>query len=270
MGIATNLALLARQLTTGGIVAQSALAQPLPQGYLTGLTLSRATATTLGLATGTARNEDAGTARAITLSSAITKGLGAFVAGSGNGSLDTGSIAANTWYHCHIIRRDSDGAADLLLSLSPTAPTMPSGWTARRRIGSIRTDGTSQITDFRQVGEYFRWITPVNDVNVLNPGTTAVLRALTVPPNITVLPIVSWGLSGGTSTTQGIITDPAGADVVPAVTLGQLSVASGGRMASIVQDIPTSNGQLRTRLSASGASDWLAATTFGWIDTRGA
>ena len=40
----------------------------------------------------------------------MTKGLGAFVAGgAGAGALDTGTIAANTWYHVHAIKHGTTG-----------------------------------------------------------------------------------------------------------------------------------------------------------------
>lgn len=265
MGIATNLALLARQISSGGVVV--------PQGYISGLTLSRATATTLGLAAGTARNEDAGAGRSIVLSSAITKALTAFVAGSGNGSLDTGSIAANTWYHAHLIRRDSDGAADLLLSLSATSPTMPSGWTARRRIGSIRTDGSSQITAFRQIGDVFRWDVAVQDYNANNPGVTRVLRTLSVPTGVVVFPIHVVQLSNGTTATVlALLTDPSQADTTPTGSAYHLitTTATGDRAGVLISDVPTNtSGQIGTRLNTSGASDAILGVTHGWIDPRG-
>lgn len=74
---------------------------------------------------------------------------GASVAvGSGSGAwngttmlLDTGSWASSTWYSVWVISTP-EGAANWLFSLSATAPTMPSGYTFKARIGWIRTDGT--------------------------------------------------------------------------------------------------------------------------------
>lgn len=273
MGIASNLGALARLITSGGLVPSSAMVAPLPRGYLSGLELSRATATTIGVAIGSARNEDAGVGREIALSSAITKTLGAFAVGSGNGSLDTGTIAANTWYHGHAIRRDSDGAGDFLLSLSPTAPIMPSGFTARRRLGAIRTDGSSQITPFLQTGDIFRWDVAVQDYNANNPGTAAVLRSVFVPTGIIVRPIHLVQLSNGTTAgLLALISDPAQTDTAPSGSAYHLicTNATAGRAGVLITDIPTNtSAQLRTRLSASGASDAILGVTHGWIDTRG-
>lgn len=59
---------------------------------------------------------------------------------SGANGLDTGAPAASTWYSVWLI---SNGTATAgLLSLSTTAPTMPPGYTYRRRVGWVRTDAT--------------------------------------------------------------------------------------------------------------------------------
>lgn len=242
-------------------------------GFIGGLTLSRASVTTFGVAVGSARSENSGTSRLLGITSAFTKSLSAWAIGSGNGALDTGSIAASSWYHVHVIRRDSDGAIDILLSLSATAPTMPGGWVARRRIGSIRTNVSSQITAFVQVGDVFVWDVPVSDVAAANPGAAAVTRALTVPTGVAVLPVTAWSIENlTTAAIQALISPLSIADTAPAVGLANLTtfVLNGGSFVQL-SDIPTNtSAQVRTRLSASGATDTLRATTFGWIDRRGA
>lgn len=62
-------------------------------------------------------------------------------AGSGANGLDSGSISASTWYSIWVINNGTTTAG--LLSSSSTAPTMPSGYTYKARIGWIRTDGTA-------------------------------------------------------------------------------------------------------------------------------
>lgn len=65
--------------------------------------------------------------------------------------LDTGTVAANTWYAIWLI---SDGTTTGGLgSLSDTAPTMPSGYTYRERVGSFRTDAAGNPIDFLQIGK---------------------------------------------------------------------------------------------------------------------
>jgi hypothetical protein len=53
-----------------------------------------------------------------------TKTTAPFVAGAGNGCLDTGAFAANTYYRVFPIRRPDTGTDDVVLSLSKTAPTL--------------------------------------------------------------------------------------------------------------------------------------------------
>ena len=74
---------------------------------------------------------------------------------SSDGSLDTGSLAANKTYHVWAIARSDTGASSILTSLSPTNPVMPAGYDLKRRIGAILSDGSSQIMPFKQSGNEF-------------------------------------------------------------------------------------------------------------------
>lgn len=84
-----------------------------------------------------------GTAMAL---AAMTKRVNAnWTAGTGNGALDTGSVANSSTYYVYVIHNPTTLATDVLFSLSATAPTMPSGYTKSRRVGSFTTDGTATI-----------------------------------------------------------------------------------------------------------------------------
>jgi hypothetical protein len=61
-------------------------------------------------------------------------------AGAGANGLDTGTLAASTWYSVWVIWNGTTAAG--LVSLSTTAPTMPSGYTHKARVGWIFTDGS--------------------------------------------------------------------------------------------------------------------------------
>lgn len=240
-------------------------------GAIYGLTLSRASSTTFGIAAGACRNEDAGTAVNMTYASAFTKSLSAWASGTGNGGLDTGAVANSTWYHVHAIGVGSS-SLDFLYSLSATAPTMPATYTSRRRIGSILTNGSAQIVAFIQNGDVFTWDVPVADVNAANPGTSAVTRTLTVPTGVVVFPIVNWFIANNTSASTNLLITPLSiTDTTPSATLftAKANVASAGA-AGNTSVIPTNtSGQVRSRLSTSGAADTLTGSTQGWTDTRG-
>ena len=119
-----------------------------PQGYLFGLTMSTAGAsTTMTIAAGIAT--DSTGVRMMKLVSAISKTTSAWAAGTAAGGLDTGAIAASTWYHFFEIMNPATGAVDVLFSLSATAPTMPTGYTLFRRIGSMLTNGVVTVDEVR-------------------------------------------------------------------------------------------------------------------------
>ncbi len=63
------------------------------------------------------------------------------LATSGANGLDTGASVVSTWYYVWVIWEGTTTAG--LLSLSATAPTMPSGYTHKARVGAVRTDGTA-------------------------------------------------------------------------------------------------------------------------------
>lgn len=248
-----------------------------PLGTINGLTISRASATTFGIATGIARNDDGGTGFNMTLASAFTKSLSAWAVGSGNGGLDTGAVAASTSYHVHQIRRDSDGLIDILYSLSPTAPTMPGGWTARRRIGSILTNGSSQIIAFSQVGDEFLLDAAVVDANAANPGTGPVSRPLSVPTGVQVIAIADGGVYGGTNVNCSCtfssldVSAQAPQNPLTAALTGFNSVATTAATWNFtaLRIRTNTSGQIRSQLWVSGAADRVGIITRGWIDSRG-
>jgi hypothetical protein len=102
--------------------------------------------TTITIAAGTAR--DTTDAEDITIPTGSTRTVDAAV--SGAGGLDTGTIAAKQAYALYIVR-SSGGQVQGLLSLSYTAPTVPSG-SKYRRIGSVYTSSSSKIVAFQQNG----------------------------------------------------------------------------------------------------------------------
>lgn len=76
--------------------------------------------------------------------------LTAAITASGANGLDTGSEAASTWYAVYVISGTSGVAS--LLSLSATAPTLPSGYTLFRRVGWVRNNASSNFVAFSQHG----------------------------------------------------------------------------------------------------------------------
>ena len=107
----------------------------------------------------------------------------------GANGLDTGTLAASTWYAVWVISNGSTTAG--LVSLSSTAPTMPSGYTFKARVGWIRTDGTANKfpLPFLQAGEVVEFqpasgtnLTAHVDVASGNASNAAVSLANFMPP----------------------------------------------------------------------------------------
>lgn len=149
---------------------------------LNGLLLSNGADATndVSIAAGTCISDDGATVMTL---SAITKQLdAAWAVGNDQGGRDTGSISDATW-HVWVIHRTDTGVTDVLLSTSATAPTMPTNYTKKKRIGSV-VRASSAILGFvnNDQGE-FLLKTPVLDINDTATGTTAKTGTLASVPN---------------------------------------------------------------------------------------
>jgi hypothetical protein len=69
---------------------------------------------------------------------------------AGINSIDASTMAANTWYYVYVIFNPSTATVASLGSLSSTAPTLPAGYTHKRRVGSFRATSTTVIRKFQE------------------------------------------------------------------------------------------------------------------------
>jgi hypothetical protein len=244
----------------------------LPAGHIFGLILSNNSTdptNDIDITAGKCRSVD--DTEDIVLASAITKRLdAAWAVGTNQGGLDTGSIA-NTWYTVWAIKRTDTGVVDVLFSTSNTSPTMPTNYTKKRRIGWILRAGGA-IKPFYQYEDDFKWITPVVDVNALNPGTAAVLRTMTVPSFAEWNGSISFtGNTPATDNPAGInIQDPVEVDYGPTAGLATFFVYLNVNNVAVPFRCRTNAfSQLRTRCQLSGAATSLYLFTMGWNDSRG-
>lgn len=129
-----------------------------------------------------------GTANSSTSCSIVVNGV--------NG-LDTGTVAASTPYFVFVISDPLNRpqyAVSLLLSLSSTAPLMPQGYAVFRRIGAIRTDGSSHILLQYQRADngntrYMQYDAPIA-VTVTSSGTSATYSAMDLSTGV---PVTNFG-----------------------------------------------------------------------------
>lgn len=235
------------------------------RGYINGLTLSNnATDATndIDIAAGVACSDDF--LQMITLSSAITKRLdAAWAVGTGNGGLDTGTIA-NTTYFVWLIRRSDTGVVDALFSTSASSPTMPTNYDQKRLIGAImRVSGA--IRAFSQYGDEFLYLATVGDLNTVPGVTTAALATLSVPIGIKIYAIISMaGISGAAEDGRFYVSSPDVNDEAAGITNFTTGISSATADAQGWQDI-------RIRTNTSGQIRYRASSTTGQIiiGTRG-
>ena len=204
---------------------------------------------------------------------ALTKRLDAnWAVGTNQGGLDTGSIADGTYHVFRIMRLDT-GIVDVLASTSATAPTMPTNYTYKRRIGSIvRSSGS--ILAFTQDGDEFLLSVPVQDVNTAPNNATAQTVTLTVPDGITIDAKISARLSDTSPAANraALITAMVQADTSPGTAFNLHTFANtGGSMENVMSFTIRTNTsrQIRYRLSAADTDLTMGITTFGWVDRRG-
>jgi hypothetical protein len=261
---------------TGGTITNTGTLSIDPtylHGYISGLVLSTAgSSATYGISSGVANSS--ANAALMKLASSYTKTTGAWAVGSGNGSLDTGTIANSTWYHVFLIQRPDTGVVDVLISGSVGSPALPANYTLFRRIGSMKTDGSVHWVAFTQVGNEFIWTTPVLDINgsgLSNTSTTFTLAS--VPPGVNLVAKFNVSISTTAGNMLALFTSPlattqagntpAGNGSVIAPVAGTAGFASLGIMTGTTQNITAV-------ANASGGTQLTNVVTTGWNDTRGA
>lgn len=198
---------------------------------------------------------------------ALTKDVSStFVAGDGNGCLDTGTLAQG-WYAVFAIAESATSLdQDFLISLSSTSPTMPGGYTLKRRIGWIYVNASLEIRPFAQTGnDFWHDDDPGDDYVGSNPGAGGATITLSAPPSTKALVAVTirdsdFGISTGkiyaTSATSG-----------PAVVSLK---ASSGTLYSATSVTPVdvdTSGQVT--IASSGTPTAFEVNVIGWTDRRG-
>lgn len=236
-------------------------------GFLGGLELSTAgSSATFSAAIGSAT--DTTFADLLALTSAYSKTTSSWAVGSGNGALDTGAIAINTWYHVWLIKRPDTSVVDLLISLSVSAPTMPTNYTLKRRIGSIRTNGSSQWVSFTQVGDNFIWAVAVGDATATSTATSRATITLSVPTGVNVTALGHVILTGGGGgSTFTMVNSPLENDAAVSGSFCNMFVDTGKVSALDLAIMTNSSAQVSHRSGNTLAT--LAFYTYGWIDRRG-
>ena len=254
---------------------------PLVPAYLNGLTINTTLGNALfGVAAGIAA--DGTNVAMMTLSSAYTKTTGTWAVGSGNGALDTGTIAVNSSYGVFEMQRLDTGVVDIIIAKGtagvPPNPVLPSGYTLTRRIGYIMTDGSANIIPVIQHGDRFQYFTTpsVLDFNGTPSTGSRTLENLSVPLGTVVEALFNIEIPGITGIDDQYVwlSDPATADIAPhngSTPLASygLGVSQTGAQVStsILQSCYTNtSGQIGMRGKTTNP---VQLQPIGWVDRRG-
>jgi hypothetical protein len=237
------------------------------RGHIAGLILSNASGVSSGsmsISIGEA-SADVAPYTIIPSTTVMTKTAAAWAAGTGNGGLDTGAIAANTWYYWYLIQRPDTGDVDFIFSLSSTAPNLPTNYSLKRRIGAMRTNSASQWPLFKQYGYRFILNAPFLDLSTTAGNTIPANVALTVPRIAGVRALFRAIVAHGTGSNVAFYALDEADTAINANFFISLSAALQGAGHFEV----TVNASAQIRYNCSVASTAVRISTYGWIDERG-
>jgi len=210
--------------------------------------------------------------------SALTKQIDAvWSAGDNVGGLDTGTVAIDTTYFLFAIYNPITKVSDFLFSASLASPTMPSGYTKKKRIASLITDGSANILNgtyiFSKDGSYtFRYLVIINDVNDSNPGISAVTSTLTTPTGIEVRWDGIFDVRDNSSATNSdwLMTSTKDTDTAPSGGLSQVRLFNvgdeDGKQIMLTNIYTNTSSQVRYRGSVSNADITVRLHTSGWTE----
>lgn len=188
---------------------------------------------------------------------------------NGSSGLDTGAVAANTWYN---VFATGDGGANTncIASVSATAPTLPAGTPFKMRLGAIRTSSAAAtLWPVYQVGNITKFTGPLA---VIGDKTVIANASGTCGANVTTATVVVWGtfipatakaalLSLNVNNSQVGVFQSALVAAVPLNTTGVLEFSAGWLQQEYMY---TYNGSTSINECSQLAS---SIYTNGWIDT---
>jgi len=268
-----------------------------PRSYLAGMNLSMGSDNEhdIQITAGIAKNST--NASDLTLSSTIEKQIDATWAdGTGAGGLASGaSLSANTTYHVFAIAVTAGTDAGFDSSATAANFVANNDVTAFRRIGSVITDGSSNIRPFRQRGDKFLLQDPIlsyTDKSIGATGRTTI--TLNTPSGIVTDAIFTHLLFGTFTDAQYVyrplampdvsVVDNAFGTAPTSAAMGSLGNRGAGfiefggneRLRDFAWEVTcetNTSSQIGVRTQVAGGSadgsDSNAFQTTGWYDSRG-
>jgi hypothetical protein len=152
----------------------------------------------------------------IRLLTTTTKTTAAWASGDNVGGLFSGTIANSTWYYAFGIKNLSTGLTDWGFDISPTAPSLPTGWTVKRMLCAAYVDGSGhfRVWKMNEDGEQ-EWPTLTQDVSDTSLSTTRKSETTTAVPAISHDTKFNISLANASGGLVSVVGDSAMADVAP-------------------------------------------------------
>jgi hypothetical protein len=227
------------------------------RSYLAGLQMTSSTTTTFTVGAGVAADDT---------NAVMMQGAGGTIncAITGANGLDTGSLAAGTWYHWFIIATAA-GATAYLASLN-LSPAMPATYTSKRRLGSFKTGGSAHILAMTQFGDLFQWIATALDYNN-NPGANTTTNVtLSVAPGVAVLAQLHIFGNAGNSSAIDVYTP---GQTQSNLLAGATGNGTNGQFGTFAEILTNTSSQVVLSVGNTPGGTSMQLATYGWKDRRG-
>jgi len=215
-------------------------------------------------------NFDDGSGQAV--ATALTKQIdAAWVAGDNAGGLDNGSVAIDTTYYCFVIWNPTTSTADFLFSTSHVSPTLPSGYTKKKRIASLRTEGAGNIRQgkylFNPDGSYnFEYATKILDLSITGSASTSKVNFSVTVPRDVIVKIRASMYRGVTTDAYVNLLSPYDNSLTPSHANADL-ISDNTFLGSIEKNILANDSAQLSYISSDSYLDNFSVITLGWFDS---
>ena len=215
-------------------------------------------------------NFDDGTGQAV--ATALTKQIdAAWVAGDNAGGLDTGSVSADGTYYCFVIWNPTTSTADFLFSSSHVSPTLPSGYTKKKRIAAFRVDGSANIRQgkylFNPDGSYnFEYATKILDLSIAGSASTSKVNFSVTVPRDVIVKIRASMYRGVTTDAYVNLLSPYDNSLTPSHANADL-ISDNSFLGSIEKNILANDSAQLSYISSDSYLDNFSVITLGWFDS---
>jgi hypothetical protein len=215
---------------------------------------------------GTCASDDA-TPALISLKTPLTKRVDAsWVAGNEQGGLDTGSLTPSVTYHLWVIRNPTTEVVDVIFSLSPTAPTLPTGFTQKQYLWPV-IRGSTGWWKFTHQGNYFAMVDTYY-VGAAVSTTAALVTAPGVPTGRNMLVDLGVGVFDNGVNLVALVSSPLAGDYVPATGTYATAITSGSSRWDYTTAKVLTNSSAQFRLRGNAAISNFSAFTIGYAFNR--